>query len=128
MHETPSKLQESCLKNDEYPQNLIPRDVFGYKSKLASYKKRLQEVEDDLCLIFPHEFGDTAERKPFTPGFLDSEHLVDATGDTGANLWRTSVEGYNKRLWRCAKHQTRMCMSTLLTNTVLSMRKTLATS
>jgi hypothetical protein len=47
----PVELQNSYLSRRNYPENLIPSGTPTYKSKLVSYKKRLDEAESDLCLI-----------------------------------------------------------------------------
>jgi hypothetical protein len=49
--EIPAELQDSYLKCNNYPENLIPTDVFTCKSKLTSYKNRLDGVEADFCLM-----------------------------------------------------------------------------
>jgi hypothetical protein len=49
-YEIPAELQESYLKHSNYPENLIPTDVFTSTSKLTSYKTRLNGVEADFCL------------------------------------------------------------------------------
>jgi len=48
----PVELQHSYRNSNIYPENLIPSDAFTNKSKLASYKKRLDAVEHDLCLVY----------------------------------------------------------------------------
>ena len=45
------ELQNSYLKSSDYPENLIPSGTATYRSKLISYKKRLDEAEADLCLV-----------------------------------------------------------------------------
>lgn len=47
----PAELQKSYLRSSNYPENLIPTDLFSSKSKLVSYRKRLDGVESDLCLL-----------------------------------------------------------------------------
>jgi hypothetical protein len=47
----PLELQNSYLRSSNFPENLIPSDTAAYTSKLASYKKRLDGAENDLCLI-----------------------------------------------------------------------------
>jgi hypothetical protein len=47
----PVELQDSYLKRSNYPENIIPSDLFSSKSKLISYKQRLDVVETDLCLL-----------------------------------------------------------------------------
>jgi hypothetical protein len=47
----PVELQDSYRKSDSYPENLIPSDIFTNKSKLRSYRRRLDDVENDFCLM-----------------------------------------------------------------------------
>ncbi|KAG9195927.1 hypothetical protein G6011_01048 [Alternaria panax] len=47
----PLELQDSYLSSGNYPENLIPSDTATYTSKLASYKRRLDYAQNDLCLI-----------------------------------------------------------------------------
>jgi hypothetical protein len=47
----PLELQNSYLGRRNYPKNLIPSGTTTYRSKLVSYKKRLEEAESDLCLV-----------------------------------------------------------------------------
>ena len=51
MCKIPLELQDSYLKSSNFPENLVPSDTATYTSKLASYRKRLDDVENDLCLI-----------------------------------------------------------------------------
>lgn len=44
------ELQKSYLDSANYPENLIPSGIATYKSKLVSYKERLDDAEVDLCL------------------------------------------------------------------------------
>ncbi|CAO2649450.1 Nn.00g068350.m01.CDS01 [Neocucurbitaria sp. VM-36] len=48
----PLELQTSYLASDQYPENLIPSGTATYRSKLISYKRRLDDAESDLCLIY----------------------------------------------------------------------------
>ncbi|EUC28208.1 hypothetical protein COCCADRAFT_109750 [Bipolaris zeicola 26-R-13] len=50
MYPLPVELQESYLDSANYPENLIPSGIATYKSKLVSYKERLDDAEVDLCL------------------------------------------------------------------------------
>jgi hypothetical protein len=52
------QLQHSYLNRGDYPENLIPSGTSTYRSKLVSYKKRLDEAEPDLCLIDGHDAVD----------------------------------------------------------------------
>jgi hypothetical protein len=74
----PIKLQYSYLKSRDYPENLIPGGTATYRSKLASYKKRLDDAESSLCLI---EGKDVDE--DFEIPIIDFE---DGKGEFIANL------------------------------------------
>lgn len=50
MYILPVELQKSYSDCAKYPENLIPNGIATYKSKLISYKKRLDDAESDLCL------------------------------------------------------------------------------
>ncbi|KAH7390459.1 hypothetical protein BKA66DRAFT_568404 [Pyrenochaeta sp. MPI-SDFR-AT-0127] len=46
----PIELQTSLLKHNDYPENFIPSGTATYRTKLVSYKRRLDDEENDLCL------------------------------------------------------------------------------
>jgi len=50
-YQIPVELQKSYLKSSNYPENLIPTDLLSNKSKLISYKTRLDGVATDFCLL-----------------------------------------------------------------------------
>lgn len=50
MYTLPVELQKSYFDCTNYPANLIPSGIATYKSRLISYKKRLDDAESDLCL------------------------------------------------------------------------------
>jgi hypothetical protein len=47
----PLVLQNSYLGSKNYPENLIPSGTATYRSKLISYRKRLDEAEPEFCLV-----------------------------------------------------------------------------
>lgn len=47
----PVELQDSYRQSSNYPENIIPSEIYTNRSKLTSYKKRLSGVEYDLCLV-----------------------------------------------------------------------------
>jgi len=72
MYPIPVELQKSYLKSSNYPENLIPTDLFSNKSKLASYKERLDGVETDLCLL-DHQVDSLFEIPVIDIGTADRE-------------------------------------------------------
>jgi hypothetical protein len=50
MYTLPVELQKSYLDSANYPENLIPNGIATYKSRLISYRERLDGAETDLCL------------------------------------------------------------------------------
>lgn len=54
MYTLPLELQKSYLDSANYPENLILSGIATYKSRLTSYKRRLDDAESDLCLA-PHK-------------------------------------------------------------------------
>lgn len=51
VYQIPEDLKVSYINSSDYPENLIPSDIFTEKTKLASYRKRLDDVENDFCLM-----------------------------------------------------------------------------
>ena len=49
--QVPVELQDSYVNSSNYPENLVPSDIFTDTLKLASYRKRLDDVENDFCLM-----------------------------------------------------------------------------
>jgi hypothetical protein len=47
----PLALEKSYRQLDSYPENLIPSGTAIYRSKLASYRERLDDERGNLCLI-----------------------------------------------------------------------------
>ena len=47
----PAELQDSYRTSSDYPENLIPSGIATYRTRLSSYKKRLDDAERDLCLV-----------------------------------------------------------------------------
>jgi hypothetical protein len=47
----PPAFQKSYRERLTYPESLIPSSTAIYSSKLKSYKSRLDNAEQDLCLI-----------------------------------------------------------------------------
>jgi hypothetical protein len=47
----PTAFQESYHKRLQYPESLITSSTAIYRSKLKSYRKRLDDAEQELCLI-----------------------------------------------------------------------------
>jgi hypothetical protein len=68
----PLELQNSYLRRTNYPENLVPSGTATHRSKLVSYRKRLDEAESDLCLVD----GEDAVDDVFEIGMIDLE-----TGD-----------------------------------------------
>lgn len=96
MYPLPVELQESYLDSANYPENLIPSGIATYKSKLVSYKERLDDAEVDLCLgstedevekVFeiPVIDLDTSDGKGNLP-FESLERLLKNTGRDKRNI------------------------------------------
>ncbi|KAH8633047.1 hypothetical protein IG631_11681 [Alternaria alternata] len=76
----PVELQHSYRKSNIYPENLIPSDAFTNKSKLASYKKRLDAVEHDLCLVYGQDDVDNDFDIPVIDlGTADGKGIITIT-------------------------------------------------
>jgi hypothetical protein len=84
----PIELQHSYLKSRNYPENLIPGGTATYRSKLASYKKRLDDAESDLCLVE----GEDAVDEDFEIPIIDIE---DGKGKLTVHLRLNSTKKHS---------------------------------
>ena len=47
----PNDFRTSLVQSSNYPVNLPRKGMTTYRSALEAYKKRLDEIERDLCLV-----------------------------------------------------------------------------
>lgn len=65
----PPALEHSYRRLDSYPENLIPSGTAIYRSKLASYRQRLDDEQRELCL----NNGEDDVVKDFEVPIVDSD-------------------------------------------------------